>query len=211
MNVSRRVPLAVTGATMALVMAGTVVASGHGPGEDRPFLFGDGPARGAARAGMPGFGPFGPLDHRLGLGLVEDGIVRSESILDLGEAGFLTRRVDSGTVTGTGESELSYTLANGEAATVSIDEDTEILALTEVSEDDDDGLLRRRMMSLDEASLADIPADAEVVVWSEAGDAGTFVAQRVIVEPSAETETVDEAPAQEAAPAEVEPDATPAV
>ena len=114
-------------------------------------------------------------------------------------------------MTGTGASELSYTLANGEAATVSIDEDTEILALTEVSEDDDGGLLRRRMMSLDQASLADIPADAEVVVWSEAGDAGTFVAQRIIVEPSVDAESVDEAPAEEAAPSEVEPSATPAV
>ena len=99
-------------------------------------------------------------------------------IVDLGEAGFLTRRVDDGTVTSASDTELTYTLATGETATVSADEDTEVLAVTEVNEDDDPGILRRAM-TLDEIALADIPADADVVVWSEAGESGDFVAQRV--------------------------------
>jgi hypothetical protein len=208
MNVPRRLPLAATGAAVALVMAGTVVAAAHGPGGDRQSGFGDGPGRGAARAELRGFGPFGPFGDRLGLGLDADGVVRNETIVDLGEAGFLTRRVDSGTVTGAGETELSYTLATGETATVTTDEDTEILALTEVSQDDDGGLLRRRMLTLDEVTLADIPADAEIVVWSEAGEAGTFVAQRIIVQPAADAQT---GAADEAAPTDEAPSATPAV
>lgn len=209
MDIPRRLPLAATGATLALVMAGTVVASAHGARDEGPFGFGDGPGRGPGRAELRAFGPFGGVG--LGLGLDGDGVVRTESIVDLGEAGFLTRRVESGTVTAAGEADLSYTLANGEAVSVTTDEDTEILALTEVSEDEDGGLLRRRAMTLDEATLADIPADAEVVVWSEAGESGTFVAQRIVVQPSADAASDDDAAATEEAPAEVDPSATPAV
>ena len=207
MRIPGRIPLAVTGATLALVMAGTVVVTANGGREDRGFGFGDGPGGGFAR------GELGPLGDRLGFGLGDDGVVRSETIVDLGEAGFLTRRVDSGTVTGASDTELTYTLANGEAATVSADEDTEVLTVSEVTEDDDAGLFRRRLQSLDEIALSEIPADAEVVVWSEAGDAGTFVAQRVIVQPADDAaDDVADDVADEATPAdEVEPSATPAV
>jgi hypothetical protein len=198
MRTPRRLPLAVTGATLALVMAGTVVASANGGRDGRPFDFG-GPGGFAGRA-------IGPLGERFGLG--DDGVIRSETIVDLGEAGFLTRRVDSGTVMSASETELAYTLANGEAATVSADEDTEVLTVDEVAADDDQPF-RRRLLALEEIALSEIPADAEVVVWSESGDAGTFVAQRVVVQPA--EDAADDA-ADEAAPAdEVDPSASPTV
>ena len=76
-----------------------------------------------------------------------------------------------------------FGLANGETATVSADEDTEVLAAMDASDDDAPGPFRRAI-TLDEIALADVPADADVTVWSEAGDSGEFVAQRVIVHPT---------------------------
>jgi hypothetical protein len=217
MDITRRHTLAVTGATLALVMASTAVVAanggvddrgGRGFGSDRPggLMRGDGP-------GFPGLG--GRLGPGLGLGV--DGLVRSETTVDLGEAGFLTRRIDDGTVTSASDAELTYTLATGESATVSADEDTEVLAVSEASEDDS-GMFRRRMVSLDEIALADIPADSDVIVWSEAGEGGAFVAQRVIVRQAedattedASTEAADEATPSGAATAEVAPSASPEV
>jgi hypothetical protein len=211
MDITRRHTLAVTGATLALVMAGTAVVAAHGGGADRGDRAFGGDGRGILRGelgrGFPGLGGrLGP-----GFGLGDDGLVRNETIVDLGEAGFLTRRVDDGTVTSASDTELTYTLATGETATVSADEDTEVLAVSEVSEDDDPGILRRAM-TLDEIALADIRADADVIVWSEAGESGDFVAQRVIVRPTedATAEAADEA-ASDAATAEAAPSASPAV
>ena len=209
MDITRRHTLAVTGATFALVMAGTAVVAAHGGGADRGDRgFGGDAGRGILRGELgPGFGGrLGP-----GFGLGDDGLVRNETIVDLGEAGFLTRRVDDGTVTSASDTELTYTLATGETATVSADEDTEVLAVTEVNEDDDPGILRRAM-TLDEIALADIPADADVVVWSEAGESGDFVAQRVIVRPTEATtaDAADDA-ASDAATAEAAPSASPTV
>ena len=164
--------------------------------------------RGDFGPGFPGLG--GRLGPGLGLGM--DGLVRSETTVDLGEAGFLTRRIDDGTVTSASDTELTYTLATGESTTVTTDEDTEVLAVTEDAESDT-GTLRRREMSLDEIALADIPADADVIVWSEAGEDGAFVAQRVIVRPTedATTPATDDAAASDGAATEAAPSASPAV
>jgi hypothetical protein len=210
MDITRRHTLAVTGATLALVIAGTAAVAAHGGRGDRPErAFGDGIGRGIMRAelGFPGLGGrLGP-----GFGLGADGVVRSETTVDLGEAGFLTRRVDDGTVTSASDTELTYTLATGETATVSADEDTEVLAVSEVAEDDAPGMLRRAM-TLDEIALADIPADADVIVWSEAGESGEFVAQRVIVQPAEDASAAAaEDAASDAATTEAAPSASPEV
>jgi hypothetical protein len=209
----------ITGATLALVMAGTAVVSANGGRDDHDERgFGHGrPGRGIMRdalgPGFPGFG--GRLGGGLGFGI--DGVVRSETTGDLGQAGFRTRRIAVGTVTSASDTELAYTLATGESATVGADEDTEVLAVSRDAEDGGDGPLRRRMVSLDEIALAEVPADADVIVWSEAGDEGTFVAQRVIVRPSADATAAaddgaaDDGAADDAATSEASPDASPAV
>lgn len=188
MTDSRRRLTVVSGTILALALAGTAVASAHGRGrDDDRGMFG------------PGFGPDlgrgGVMrqwmaDHMgLGLGLDIDSLVRREVTLDLGDQGIVVHRQDRGTATVASEASLSYTLATGERASVTTDEDTRIVALAQVDVADDQARRFRGLrMSADEIDLADVTAGSEVVVVAESGEDGSFLATRIVVLPAAATD-----------------------
>jgi hypothetical protein len=195
-----RTRLALTSvATLALVMAGTAAVSAHPRDGEDPFG-----GRGQGRMG-PGMDDTGGLDlgrmgpgmddmGGLGLGLGrlgglfdEDGdLVRQETVYQTAE-GTVTQRVDLGTVTTTGEASLDYSLATGEAASVTTDDATQVISFS--TESVDLGRFERQRMAAEEVALADIPAGAEVVVWAGSQADGTYLAQRIVVRPVADATT----------------------
>jgi hypothetical protein len=114
--------------------------------------------------------------------------VRRETTFEA-EAGLVTRRVDNGTVSSAAGGSLDYSLATGESATVTTDDDTSVIAYSEQTvEIGRRGFSRDRLVP-EEIELADIESDAEIVVWAESQDDGTFLAQRIVVQPAAEADT----------------------
>jgi hypothetical protein len=180
-----RTRLAVTSAaTLALVIAGTAAVSAHPrDGED---AFG---GRDLGRMG-PGMGDMGGLGLGLGRlgGLFDEDsdLVRQETIYETDES-TVTQRVDLGTVTTTGEASLDYSLATGEAASVTTDDATLVIGFSARSADL--GGFERRRMAAEEVALADIPAGAEVVVWAESQADGSYLAQRIVIRPAADATT----------------------
>lgn len=175
--------MGVTSATLALVVASTAVVAAH-PGDrgdhrDRGFggprmeRFG-GSLRDAVRAGLHG---------RL------DAFIRQETTFERGEDGIVTRRVDNGTVDAVTEGTLDYSLATGEAASVTIDEETQALTFTETAFGEGRRGFRGRRMMATLIEPAAVEAGSHVVVWSEAGEDGTFVAHRIVVQPEVEATT----------------------
>ena len=138
----------------------------------------------------PGMGDMGGLGLGLGrLGGLLDGdgdLVRQETIYQTDE-GTVTQRVDLGTVTTTGEASLDYSLATGEAASVTTDDATQVIGFS--AESADLGGFERQRMAAEEVALADIPAGAEVVVWAESQADGTYLAQRIVVRPASDATT----------------------
>ena len=208
MQTSRIRLATISAATLALVVAGSATVTAH-PG-DRDDALGFGPS------GMDGYGGRDMLrGHVRGmLGWALDGFVRTETTYQTDD-GLVTQRVDSGTVTGTSEAAVDYALPSGETATASTDEDTYIIALGE--ETFEIGLrgFRRERLVPESIELADIAAGNEVVVWAVSQDDGTFLAQRVIVQPAAdvaedEAAADDEAVADEGAETEPVAEASPA-
>jgi hypothetical protein len=203
MNDQRRRLLAISGATFALIVAGTAAVSAH-PGDDE---WGMGPGFGRDQMGgrfqqgdVPGLGRGGWMGPGgMGLGLDDvDGVVRRETTLDLGEDGIVTQRVDHGTVASVAEPGLTYTLATGEEASVTTDADTQVIAVSEPATDDMRPFGRGMRMTAEEVALADIAAGSEVVVWAQSQEDGTFLAQRIVFQPAAD-ETADDAAATDSA------------
>lgn len=199
MDTSRTRLLAITGATLALVVASTAVTAAHGRNDDRGYGFRAGPGRFLEPFGLGQLGhlgPLGPLGGRgLGMGIVglSDGFVRSETTLDLGDDGIVTHRADNGSVTGASDAGLDYTLATGEPASVTIGEDTVVVALAEVSSDTGLHSFRRAWVSAEEIAPADIAVGSEVIVSATSQEDGSFVADRIVVKPTAEDADVAEA------------------
>ncbi len=202
MNDQRRRLLAISGATFALIVAGTAAVSAHA-GDDE---WGMGPGFGRDQMGgrfqqgdMPGLGRgawMGP--GGLGFGLDDvDGLVRRETTVDLGEDGIVTQRVDRGTVASVAEAGLTYALATGEEASVTTDADTQVIAVSEAATDDVRPFGRGMRMTAEEVALADVAAGSEVVVWAQSQEDGTFLAQRIVIQPAAD-ETAATDPAEEA-------------
>ena len=134
MQGSRRRWLTVGVASLALMVAGTAsVAARPGEGND-----------------PSGFGFGGPFRQRLemrdmlrgGWG----GFVRTETTYQTDEGGFVTRRIDDGTLSAATDASLDYTLATGEAASVTLDADTEVVAFTSESVDFGRGFHRERLV-----------------------------------------------------------------
>jgi hypothetical protein len=199
MNDQRRRLLAISGATFALIVAGTAAVSAH-PGEDE---WGMGPGFGRDHMGgrfqqgdVPGLGRGGWMGRGgMGLGLDDvDAFVRRETTLDLGEDGIVTQRVDHGTVASVAEAGLTYALATGEEASITTDADTQVIALSEPATDDMRPFGRGMRMTVEEVALADVAAGSEVVVWAQSQEDGTFLAQRIVIHAAA-----DEAAATDAA------------
>jgi hypothetical protein len=195
MQTSRTRLAAVTAATLALVISGTAAVSAH-PSDREDFPgrgMGLGQLDGPGWDEMGGLGRGGLMRGPMG-GMFDgamDGFVRHETIYQTAD-GTVTRRTDMGTVASTGETSLEYTLATGETASVTTDDTTEIIALsTETVELGRRGLMRERWVP-ETVTLADLAADTNVVVRAESQADGSFLAQRILVRPAAET-TADDA------------------
>jgi len=206
MHTSRTRLVAISAATLALVVAGTASVAAQ-PG-DRDDQFGY------------GLGGFGRLERRLDmrgqlggmLGAAYDRFVRSEVTYEADD-GFVTQRVDNGTIVGASETGVEYTLADGQSASVSTDEDTQVFALSvESVEFGRRGLSRQRLVR-ETVEMADIEAGSEVTVWATSQDDGSFLAQRIVVRPDL-AEAADDAASEDADAAddasEAEVEASPA-
>jgi hypothetical protein len=190
--------MAISGATLALVVAGTAVVTANHDSDQRGF--GRDRAGAQLQRGGGGFGGgmrggFGP-SMRGGFGGMMDSFVRRETTVDQGEDGIVTRRVDNGIVASASDSGLDYTLQTGESATVTIDEDTQAYAFSERTESNEDQCrrcFRGPRLIPTEITVAAIEAGSDVVVWSESQDDGSFLAQRIVVRPTVDeaTEAVD--------------------
>jgi hypothetical protein len=183
MNDRRIRLLAISGATLALVVASSAVVSAHGPrDDDRGFGMGRGRIgmdmpRGGA---VPGMG----AEFRGGLRGALDDVERRELTLQT-EDGTTVSRVENGVVDGATDTSLDFTLASGETVSVTIDDDTDVIAFSE--ETVQRGRWARQRLLPSEIEPSDVVAGDEVVVWSDSEDGGDFVATRVVVQP-----TVDE-------------------
>lgn len=120
----------------------------------------------------------------MGLMGLADGFIRSETTLDLGDDGIVTHRSDNGSVTSA--SALDYTLATGEAASVTIGEDTTVWALTQASSDSAFRPSHRVRLSAEAITPADIALGSEVMVSATSQADGSFLASRIVVKPIAE-------------------------
>ena len=179
MQTSRIRLAGISAATLALVVAGTAAVAAHpGDGEDR-FGLGQGP--------MGQFGLRGEWRGQLRgmLAGTFDGFVRSETTYETDD-GLVTRRVDNGTVSTVSDAGIEYAIASGETATAATDEDTQVIALSvETVEVGLRGFSRERLLP-EAIDMADIAAGSEVAVWATSQADGTFLAERIVVQPDLE-------------------------
>jgi hypothetical protein len=207
MSTSRTRLLAVTAATMALVAGASAVVTAQS--DDDPFARGRGGFGFEERLELRG--QRGPGGFFRGLGSV-DGFVRQETTLETDD-GILTRRIDNGTLVSASETSVDYSLADGQSASATIDEDTEVVAFEEDLVEIGRRGLMRRQLSATSVEPTDLTAGAEVLVWAESQADGTFVAQRIVVQPEPTTDedaaTSGTDPSADGAP-EASPAASPA-
>jgi hypothetical protein len=181
-------------AEMGAALGGAMRAEMGGAMADamRGFMRGD--MADAMRGGMGGAMRGGFQDRM-------DQFVRTETTFEA-EDGLVTKRVDHGTVDSASEAGLDYSLSTGETASVVTDEDTSVITVSEQTvEVGRRGFNRDRMVS-EEIALTDIESGAEIAVWAESQEDGTFLAQRIVVHPAADAdveEMTDEAGATDAA------------
>lgn len=191
--------LGVSAATLALVAGASAAVSAQPDDDDLSF-----------GRGRSGFGermelrdPFRDgRGGRLG-GLADqfDGLVRQETTYQTDD-GLLTRRVDNGTLVSVAENAVEYSLADGQVVSASIDADTEVLAFEEEIVELGRGGLMRRQLSAQSVEPTSIAAGSEILVWAESPGDGTFVAQRLVVQPdvaAADVAAADDAAADDAA------------
>jgi hypothetical protein len=184
--------MAISGATLALIVAGTAAVSAHpGDGDQR------GGDRGQGRVGIGAKqninemrGQLGGMRGQLG-GMHEalDDFERRETTVQTAD-GVSIHRVEQGVVESASDAGLGFTLGSGEVVTVTIDDDTEVIALEEQTVER--GRRSRERMVPTEIELTDIEAGTEIMVWSDSEDGDAFVAQRIVVEPDID-EAADEA------------------
>jgi hypothetical protein len=242
MQTSRIRLIAISGATLALVIASTATVAAHpgdqddqrgfgrasegrmehGKGMQGQFrdggkaMFGEGAEmrdgmrgfmrgdmadamRGAMRGGIGG-AIRGEFQDRM------DQFVRTETTYEA-EDGLVTKRVDHGTVDSASEAGLDYSISTGETASVVTDEDTSVITFSEQTvEIGRRGFSRDRMVP-EEITLADIESGAEIAVWAESQEDGTFLAQRIVVHPAIDAdveEMTDDVEATDAATPDAE-------
>ena len=186
---------AVVGTTMALVIAGTAAVSAAGPRDrdDRGMggfgKMGPGAQQGARMPGGRGMGGFGG-----GMRGFDADFERTERIVQTAD-GTTSVRMEQGVVDNAAADSLSYSLGSGEAVTVVIDEDTQVVGFEEQEQ-----TVRgwsRKVVAPAEIEAEEIEAGAEVIVTSDSEDDGEFVASRIVVKP-AEDEEAEEAEADSA-------------
>ncbi len=184
---------AISGATLALAVAGTAGVAAHGPrDDDRGFGPGMGGRieRGMADMGFMG----GPMRGQMGAAFND--FERREVTLQTA-TGTTVQRVENGVVDVATDSSLEFSLGSGEVVSVTLADDTEIVAFSEETVERG-GWSRQRMVPT-EVAAADIAAGAQVVVWSASEDGSDFVAERIVIQPMTDTATDDAAPAEEQA------------
>jgi hypothetical protein len=182
---------------MALVLAGTASVAARPGDRDDPFGFGGGVLR--ERIGFRG----------LASGMW-DGLVRSETTYQTDDGDLVTQRVDNGILSVAAEGSVDYTLATGESATAIVDEDTNVIAFTTESVDFGRGFHRQRLVG-ESIAVTDIAAGSQIAVWAESQEDGSYLADRIIVQPSADEadESADEDGAATEDTTEVDPAASP--
>ncbi len=201
---------AISGATLALVLAATASVAASGPRDDD---HGFGPGQRGMERGMGEWGQMG-MGPRGSMGGDPSGFERREVTLQTAAA-VSVQRVENAVVDTVGDTSLDFSLGSGEAVSVTVDDTTQVMAYEE-STVERGGWSRQRLMPT-EITLADIAAGSSVVVWSDSEDGSAFVAQRIMVQPAADAATTatDEAGASSdassaAADATIAPDASPA-
>lgn len=193
MQMNRNRLAAVSSATLALVIASTASVAAFGPrDDDRGFGPGDG------RVGR-GMGHADGMRDRMWAGIAGglDGFERREVTLQTAD-GTSSRRVENGVVETATDGSLEFTLGSGEVVSVTFADEIAVVAFSEQTIERR-GWSRQRMLPA-EVEVADIEAGARVVVWSESEDGGDFVAQRIVIQPTADEE--DGATSAEEAPVE---------
>jgi hypothetical protein len=201
MQTSRSRLTAISAATLALIVAGSASVAAHPGHRDAGYGMGPGQTWGPGQGSDARGDVWGAYGARLGMAF--EGLVRRETIYEAAD-GLVTQRMDNGMVSSIAESGLEYSLANGETATVSTDADTQFISFSEQTvQVGRRGISRQRMVP-ETIELADVSAGSKVVVWAQSQDDGTFLAQRIVVQPL----TDDADAAEETEPeAEVTPDA----
>lgn len=183
---------AIASTTMALALAGTAVVSAH-PGDRNDRGQGRWDDEAGLGRGMTGL--MGGMHGGMGrFGGMLDDVERQELTLQTAD-GTSTYRMEQGVVESAAADSLTFTLGSGESVTVALDEETGVIGFEE-QELTMRGWSRTRQVPT-EIDAAAIEAGAEVVVWSDAMDGASFVASRVIVEPTDQTADVDDTAAMD--------------
>jgi hypothetical protein len=199
--------LAITGATLALVIASTAAVAAHGPRDDAP---GHGRGGGMGMQGMQGWqGDMEMPGLRGGLGLGFGGALedfeRHETTIQTAD-GSTSYRVERGVVDVMSDAGLDFTLASGEAVSVGIDDETAVIAFEEQTV-----TMRgwsRERVAPDLVEPGDIEAGSEIIVWSSSEDGGAFLASRIVIQPTVDaTEDADEGDVEDTGEAVDETDA----
>lgn len=143
-----------------------------------------GPRRGFRdRGGRGGFRDRAGMRQPLRLGMA-GGVIRTETIVDAGEDGFVTHRMERGEVAAVGDTAISISLANGETSDITITDDTRVLGVARSP------IGRRHRVGIVGRSVADISVGDSAMVTSRSVDGGDFEALRILAvgtaEPAAE-------------------------
>ena len=174
--------MAISGAALALVIASTASVAAAGPRDDeRGMGF-----RGEQMHAGDWLGA-GPMPGMRGgfRGAVPD-FERQETTIQTAD-GVTAYRVEQGVVDEASDAALSFSLGSGESVTVTIDENTSIVAMEQQTVER--GRWNRERMVPTAVAATDIQAGADVIVWSGSEDGSDFVAQRIVIEPAAVDDT----------------------
>ncbi|MFV2064782.1 MAG: hypothetical protein ACC726_14915 [Chloroflexota bacterium] len=189
MRIIRRNLGFITAASLALVIGGSAVVVAQGPlpgfGPTGSDLAIDDQSQMRGRSGdffgRGGRGFRGGFRAPLRFGMASD-IIRTETIVDAGDDGFVTHRNEQGEVSAVSDSSLSVSLANGETSEIAVTDDTTILTI------DSDSMKRRRRIRIVEASISDVGSGDVVMVTSRSTGDGAFEASRIVVMALTETD-----------------------
>jgi hypothetical protein len=207
MSTNRTRLAAVTGTALALVISGASIVSAQTDtttpqqvplqgvenisGDQDGLTHGMGGDRGGR--GGRGFGGDRGMDGGLRGAVLDrfEDIVSQTVVRIDADGNVLTDKVEHGTVAAVADGSITIGLATGESVTIATDANTSAYSW------DTTGRPSRA-----EIAVADVAVGADVMVWSESQDDGSFLAQRVAVLPAASTtDTTDDGATPEASPA----------
>lgn len=199
MNHNKTRLMTISGATLALVIASTASVAAFGPrdDDDRGHRAGKGRIGAEFKGRMErGMADRGAMRAKMGAGIrgAFDDFERRETTVQTAD-GTTTHRVEQGHVEDTADGSLAFTLGSGESVSVSVDDDTEIVAFSEQTVER--GRWSRERLVPSEVELGEVEVGTEIVVWSDSEDGADFAAERIVVKPAVD-EDVDADDATEA-------------